>query len=124
MSTDLYHHLGSHTDGLPYVLSLVEPQPVPVLTEGGGVEGHLPGQSDLPVALVQVDVWFVEEEGEDTGMKSVSDDHPGAAEHGYGPSEHRHVVKLSLVDNFMLELRTCWILDIGIQIFAVVPPVY
>ena len=76
-------HLPSQTDGLSDVLGLVVPQPAPVLAEGGGVEGHLPGESDLAVALVQVDVRFVEEEGEDAGVKSVSDDHSGAAEHRY-----------------------------------------
>ena len=117
------HQLPSQTNRLPKVLRLVEPQPVPVLTEGGGVEGHLPGQSDLAVALVQVDVRFVQEEGEDAGVKSVSDDHSGAAEHRYGPTEHRHVVKLSLLNKFMIELRSCWILHSGVNIFAGVPPV-
>ena len=97
---------------------------MPVLTEGGGVEGHLPGQSDLAVALVQVDVRFVQEESENAGVKSVSDDHSGVAEHRYGPTEHRHVVELSsLVDNFMLKLRTSCILESFVKIFAVVPPV-
>ena len=118
------HQLPSQTNCLPDLLRLVEPQPVPVLTEGGGVEGHLPGQSDLAVALVQVDVRFVQEEGEDAGVKSVSDDHSGAAEHRYGPTKHRHVVELSsLVDDFMVELRSCWILHSGVKIFAGVPPV-
>ena len=53
LSSDL-HQLPSQTNSLPDVLRLVEPKPVPVLTEGGGVEGHLPGQSDLAVAVVQV----------------------------------------------------------------------
>ena len=82
LSSD-HHQLPSQTNCLPDVLRLVEPQPVPVLTEGGGVEGHLPGQPDLAVALVQVDVRFVQEEGEDAGVKSVSDDHSGAAYHRY-----------------------------------------
>ena len=117
------HQLPSQTNRLPKVLRLVEPQPVPVLTEGGGVEGHLPGQSDLAVALVQVDVRFVQEEGEDAGVKSVSDDHSGVAEHRDGATEHRHVVKLPLTDNFMLKLRSCWILHISVKVFGGVPPV-
>ena len=128
--TDL-QHLPSQTDCLSDVLRLVEPQPVAVLAGGGGVEGQLPGrkyfttlrrgtglyipgQSDLAIALVQEDMRFVQEEGEDAGVKSVSDDHSGAAEHRYGPTEHSHVVKLSLLDNFMLKLRTRWILDSGV----------
>ena len=51
LPTDIYH-LHRQTDGLPDVLRLGEPEPVVVLTEGGDVEGHLPGQSDLAVALI------------------------------------------------------------------------
>ena len=64
-----------------------------VLTGGGGVEGQLPGrkyfttlhrhnglyipgQSDLAVTLVQKDMRFVQEEGQDAGVKSVSETSP------------------------------------------------
>ena len=38
-----------------------------------------------------------------------------------GLTKHRHVVKLALVENFMLELRTWWILESEVKIFDVVP---
>ena len=85
LPTDL-DHLHRQTDGLPDVLRLGEPQPVGVLAEGGGVEGHLPGQSDLAVGLVQVDVRFVQEEGEDAGVKSASEICPGFALIGRAPT--------------------------------------
>ena len=55
---------------------------------------------------------LVEEEGEDTGVQSVSDDNSGAVVHGDGASEHLHEVKLSsLVDNFVFKTRADWLLD-------------
>ena len=100
--TDL-QHLPSQTDCLSDVLRLVEPQPVAVLAGGGGVEGQLPGrkyfttlrrgtglyipgQSDLAIALVQEDMRFVQEEGEDAGVKSVSEICPGQSLIGRAPT--------------------------------------
>ena len=100
-------------------------EPLSVLAVAGGVEGDLPGPPDLAVGLVKVDVRLVEEEGEDTGVESVSDDHSGAAVHGDRASEHLHEVKLSsLIDNFMFKPRSFWDLGRAVEELAVVPPVY
>ena len=91
----------------------------------GGVEGDLSGPSDLAVGLVKVDVRLVEEEGEDTGVQSVSDDNSGAIAHGDGASEHLHEVKLSsLIDNFVFKPRSFLDLGRAVEELADIPPVY
>ena len=117
-------HLLGQNDGLHDVLRLVVPQHLPVLTVVGTVEGDLPGPPDLAVGLVQVDVRLVEEEGEDTGVKSVSDDHSGAAVHGDGAPEHLHEVKLSsLIDNFVFKVRSFRDFGRAVEELAIIPPV-
>ena len=103
---------------------MVVSEPLSVLAVAGGVEGDLPGPPDLAVGLVQVDVRLVEEEGEDTGVQSVSDDNFGAVVHGDGASEHLHEAKLSsLIDDFVFKLWADRNLHGAVEELAVVPPV-
>ena len=124
LSSD-HHQLPSQTNCLPDLLRLVEPQPVPVLTEGGGVEGHLPGQSDLAVALVQVDVGLVQEEGQYAGVESVCDEDFSHTHQSNGASKVLHVVKMfvQFTLDFVLEVRSNRTLNTGIKKLFSIPPI-
>ena len=59
-----------------------------------GIEGHLSGPGDLAVALVQVDVGLVQEEGQDAGVKSVCNEDFPHTHQSNGASKVLHVVEM------------------------------
>ena len=90
----LKQHLLSQQNSLLQGLSRVISHLGLVLTMDRGIVGHLSGPGDLPVALVQVDVGLVQEEGQDAGVESVCYEDFSHTHQSNGASKVLHVVKM------------------------------
>ena len=59
-----------------------------------GVESYIPGPAYLAIALIQVDMGLVQEEGQDAGVESVCYDNSANTQQGNAASEVFHMVKM------------------------------